>query len=97
MVVGVKGLRAEVMAAPRADRLEYALGLLYVRAKNYIQAEQALKAAIQDDNQNASYLYAYLLTLDALNQREKAKTILSSSPLTKNDPLLSKLLIAWGE
>lgn len=80
----------------QAAAAEYALGLLYVRSKDYLKAKSSLADAVADDDQNPSYFYAYLLALDALDERAQAKSLLLQSPLTPADPYLAKLLVAWN-
>jgi tetratricopeptide (TPR) repeat protein len=75
--------------------VEYALGLLYARSKNYSKASVSLDNAARLSPQNADYFYAYLLILDALDQRDKAVDILQASPLTPSNKQLMALLQQW--
>ena len=75
--------------------VEYALGLLYARNKDYSKASASLKNATQLSSQNSDYFYAYLLILDGLGQRSQAVDLLQGSPLTKDNEQLMALLRQW--
>ncbi len=75
--------------------VEYALGLLYARAKNYSKAIVPLDNAVQLSPANTDYFYASLLMLDALGERNKALELLRRSPLTQNNEQLTALLRQW--
>lgn len=77
--------------------VEYALGLLYARNKDYIKASESLSSAVQLAPANPDYFYAYLLILDGLNQRSKALDILQRSPLTARHKQLVALLGQWQQ
>lgn len=77
--------------------VEYALGLLYARTKDYIKASESLKNAAQLAPTNADYFYAYMLILDSLNQRKKAIDILQRSPLIADNEQLKALLRQWQQ
>lgn len=86
---------AYIAALQQQATVEYSLGLLYVRGKNYQQAASRLKNAASFAPQNSDYLYAYCLTLDALDQRPHAVELLIASPLLANNRQLSTLLKSW--
>ena len=75
--------------------VEYALGLLYARAKNYSKAIVPLDNAVQLSPANTDYFYASLLMLDALGERSKALELLRQSALTQNNEQLTALLGQW--
>ena len=74
---------------------EYALGLLYIRAKNYSLALQILRSATQSDSENPQIFYAYLLALDAMGQRPQALQLLHSSALRHQSEALQQLFNHW--
>ena len=77
--------------------VEYALGLLYARNKDYIKASKSLSNATQLAPTNPDYFYAYLLILDGLNQREKALDILQRSSFIPGNEQLMALLRQWQQ
>jgi len=86
---------AYIAALQQQATVEYSLGLLYIRGKNYQQAASALNNAASFAPQNPDYLYAYCLTLDALDQRARAVELLIASPMLANNRQLSALLNSW--
>ena len=84
-----------IFALQQQASVEYALGLLYARAKNYSKAIVPLDNAVQLSPANADYFYASLLMLDALGERNKALELLRRSPLTQNNEQLTALLRQW--
>lgn len=86
---------AYIAALQQQATVEYSLGLLYIRSKNYQQAASALNNAASFAPQNPDYLYAYCLTLDALGQRARAVELLIASPMLANNRQLSALLNSW--
>lgn len=78
---------------PKADALQYALGLSYVRQKEYSVALTHLQQAVLLDQHNETYVQAYAMILDHFGKREQAikliQAFLAQQPSTQLDRLLN--------
>ncbi|TYK64855.1 multiheme c-type cytochrome [Colwellia echini] len=72
------------VANPDDAALVYALGLAYIRAKNYQNAANALAKATILDPQNSHYFYVYGLSLEQTRPNDAYKALYKAFQLSNN-------------
>ncbi|MBU2870915.1 ammonia-forming cytochrome c nitrite reductase subunit c552 [Colwellia sp. E2M01] len=78
-------------ANPSYAGLAYALGLAYIRAKNYQNAANALAKATILEPQNSHYFYVYGLSLEKIRPNDAYKALYKSYQLSNNPQSLYAL------
>ncbi len=89
-------LRDAIARMPLDASLQYALGLVMIREKHYVQALQLLASAAHKDPENARYNYVYAVALkDADRKSEAIGTLEASINLHPYDRDSLASLVNW--